>query len=220
MAVPLSMVVYNAPYGMDMTQTRIAAKGLMEFDSGQSYSTGGLLPNWDSSTGTLGMLQDQSGQDVLLATYTQPTISNITAVTVTGTTCLFATINPPNQGQFVTLGGFSNAKSVPFNGITAQVASNAAGQFFTATITTTATTVTDNGQAVTVIGPDDMEIESVSGSGYVYRYNKANATVQVFEVPASSGLNSAAQLTELAATTMPVSLSQDTVQFRASWVRQ
>jgi len=216
----LNQVVYNAPYGTDMTQTRISARGRITVDSSSSYVTGGLLPNFNANTGTLAILQDQSGQNVLLGTYTKPTSSLITGVTVSGTTCTFLTANPPTAGQYVTFGTFAVSALIPFNGITAKVASVTAGTSFVCTITTTATTATGAGQATLVIGPDEMFIETISGSGYTYKYNKANATVQVFQVPASSGLSSAAPLVELPASTVPSAVANDVVHFYATWAKE
>lgn len=49
---------YNAPYGLDHTQTRVYLHGSLVFTT-QTYTPGGILPNW-------GTIKDASGQIVLL----------------------------------------------------------------------------------------------------------------------------------------------------------
>jgi len=216
MATVLTETVYNEPYGKDLTSARSYLHGLLTFASG-SYIAGGLLPNL-SSAGILSTLQDQSGQNVLLATYTQPTTSLITGITVSGTTVTFLTKNPPVAGQYVTIAGFQNALSKPINGITAKVATVSAGTSLTATITTTATTVTDSGQAVLVIGPDTMWIQTISGSGYVYGYNKTTGTIQIFTVDAAV-VSTQYPLIELSAGALPAGVIADVVEFESEYVR-
>jgi hypothetical protein len=210
----LTQTVYNEPYGKDVTDHRSYLHGTMTFGAG-NYVTGGLLPNWTPTTGILGPLQDQSGQNVLLSTYTQPAIANITAVTVSGTTCTFNTKTPPTVGQYVTLGGFTVAALLPFNGITAQVTTSTAGTSFVCTITTTATTSANSGQAVTVIGPDTLWMQTINGSGFSYSYNKTNGLVQIFTGSAAQSPSA-----ELAAGALPAGVTGDTVEFEAEYVTQ
>jgi hypothetical protein len=216
MANVLVETVYNAPYGLDMTQTRSYVHGLLDFSSG-SYVAGGLIPNL-STAGVLSQLQDVSGQNVILANYTQPTILKITGITVSGTTVTLLTANPPTAGQYVTLSGFKNALSAPLNGITALVATVTASTSFTVTLTTTATTVTDAGQAAIYIGPDTMWIQSVSGSGYTYGYNKANGTIQIFTVDAAV-VATQYPLIELTAGALPAAVVSDVIEFEAEYAR-
>jgi hypothetical protein len=69
----------------------------------------------------------------------------------------------------------------------------------------------ETGNAVLVIGPDDMILTSQSGSGYIYQYNKSFATVQIFESGAltPSGTISAPTITTLvnASTANPVAVT-------------
>ena len=216
MATLLTQASFNPPYNLDTTQTRHILHGSLTFSSG-TYVVGGLLPNFNYATGLLSPMKDPSGQIVELATYTTPAIANVTGITVSGTTVTVLTTTPPAVNQFVTLGGFTNSASVPLNGITAQVTAISAGVSFTCTITTTATTVTDNGQAVTVIGPDTEWIQSTSGSAWVYLYNKVNATVQIFTSGGSTG--STGPMVELTAIALPASVLSDVVEFEAEWAR-
>jgi hypothetical protein len=217
MAIVLAKTAYNAPYGLDLTQNRYILHGLFAFASG-NYVSGGILPNYNYATYILNSLKDASGQSVLVGKYTQPSTSQITGITVSGTTRTVLTSNPPAAGQFVTLSGFTNALSVPLNGLTVQVATVSAGVSFTATLTTTATTVTDNGLAVLVIGPDTEWIQSISGSGYVYGYNKANATVQIFTVDAAV-VSTQYPLIELTAGALPAAVLSDVIEFEAEYAR-
>lgn len=216
MAVLLTQTEFSAPYGLDMTNTRSYIHGSLKFASG-TYVVGGLLPNYDYATGQLSQMLDASGQSAVVASYTQPSIANVTGITVSGTTVTVLTNTPPAVGQFVTLGGFTNAASVPLNGITAKVTAISAGVSFTATITTTATTITDNGQAVTVIGPDTEWIQSTAGSAWVYLYNKVNATVQIFTNGGTTG--STGPMVELTAIALPASVISDVIEFEAEYAR-
>jgi hypothetical protein len=126
---------------------------------------------------------------------------------------VFATKNTPKVGQYVTLSGFTASTLTPFNGITAQVTAVTANTSFTCVITTTATTTTGQGQFSVVIGPDTQWIESVSGSGYVYAYNKPTGLIQIF-----TGAAAQSPLTELAAGALPAGVLSDVVEFEAEYV--
>ncbi len=216
----LTATVNNAPYGLDLTSSRIALRGLLSFVADVDYVVGGLVPNLTLDAegtldGVLSPLVDASGQNVLFGAYTQPPAPiNITGITVSSTTVVFLTANPPAAGKWVTLGGFTNVKSAPLNGVTVKVVSTSAGVSFTGTVTTTATTVTDNGTATVYVGPDELLINSVAGSGYVYTYNLANGTVQIFEASGDAGA-----LVELTATTIPSPVVNDLITFLATYVR-
>jgi hypothetical protein len=210
----LTETVFGAPHGMDETQTRIWLRGKLVF-SGTSgtYATGGLLPNWASNT--LSPLQDSSGQNVLLAIYSQAPSAPIADVSVASNVVTIYTANTPTALQFVTFNGLTTLPAL--NGLTLQVQSVSAGVSFTVDFTTSNLSETaETGNAVTVIGPDDMEIESVSGSGFIYSYNKANATVQILVTGTASG----DALNELAAGTTPAGVVSDIIHFVASWAKQ
>jgi len=169
--------------------------------------------------GVLAQLQDASGQNVLIGQYTQPTVGVITAVTSvsSGTTTTIYTVNTPAAGQYVTFSGLTTATAL--NGQTLLVLTVNAGVSFTvASSVATQGETADTGQFAIVIGPDDMEIHSVAGSGYIYQYNKANATVQVFEVPAAASLSAVEPLQE-SGSSIPSGVYGDTVHFVATWVR-
>ena len=213
----LTQTAFNAPYGLDETQSRIWLRGKFVF-SGTSgtYAAGGLLPNL-SAANVLGPLQDASGQNVLLATLTQAPVAGITAVTSasSGATTTIFTASTPLANQFVTFAGLTTA--VALNGKTLQVVSVSAGvSFVVASSVPTQSKTADTGTAVTVIGPDDMEIHSVAGSGFIYQYNKSLATVQAFTTGTASG----DALNELAAGTTPAGVTGDTIHFVASWAKQ
>lgn len=223
----LTATAFNPPYGLDETQSRIFVRGKLVF-SGTSgtYATNGLLPNFTSSVasvaGTIAQLLNESGQAVLIPSYSDQQRSPIviTGATVSGANVTLATANPPAVGQFVTLSGFNVAALTPLNGVTAQVTTSTPATSFVVAITgTAATTSAHAGQAMIIYGPDDMEIHSVAGSGYIYQYNKKFATVQILEVPASSALTNAAPLAEHAATTTASAVVSDTIHFVASWVK-
>jgi hypothetical protein len=60
MAGTVTLTAYNAPYGLDATQSRQYLHGLVGFSTG-TYVTGGFLPSYSP-------IKDQSGQAVLLGT--------------------------------------------------------------------------------------------------------------------------------------------------------
>jgi hypothetical protein len=207
MATLLTQATYAAPYASEFTSSRRRYHGSLVFVAG-NYIAGGLLPNWDNATGIY-------AGPIFSGGFTQANLGSalITGVTVTGTTCVFATKNTPKVGQYVTLSGFTASTLTPFNGITAQVTAVTANTSFTCVITTTATTTTGQGQFSVVIGPDTQWIESVSGSGYVYAYNKPTGLIQIF-----TGAAAQSPLTELAAGALPAAVLSDVVEFEAEYV--
>jgi hypothetical protein len=66
-----------------------------------------------------------------------------------------------------------------------------------------------------VIGADTEWEESVSGSGFIYQYNKTTATVQIF-----TGAAAQAGLTELSAGALPTGVTGDTIEFESQYVAQ
>lgn len=210
----LTQTVYNPPYGTDFTAQRLYFHGSLSFGAG-SYITGGLMPNWNPTTGVMGTLQQANGENVLISGFTVSSPALITAVTVTGTTIVSSTKATPTLGQYVTFGGFTASTLVALNGITAQVTAVTAGVSFTTVITTTATTTTGQGCATTVIGPDTMWIQTVSGSGYQYSYNKLNGLIQIF-----TGAAAQSPLTELSAGALVAGITGDVIEFEAEYVRQ
>lgn len=215
----LAQIVFNPPYGIDETSTRMWLRGKFVFSGADgTYPALGLLPNWGNVlANVLAPLADVSGQNVLIPTYTQAPVAGITAVTSasSGATTTIFTANTPLADQFVTFGGLTTA--VALNGQTLQVVSVSAGvSFVVASAVPTQSKTADTGTAAIVIGPDDMEIHSVAGSGYIYQYNKSLATVQVFTTGTASG----DPLNELAADTTPDAVVADVIHFVASWAKQ
>jgi hypothetical protein len=212
MATLLTQTQFSAPYGEDITSSRIYSHGGMDFIAG-SYILGGLLPNWNNTSMILAPLQNASGSNVQIGKFTQPVPIIITDVTITGGTSVFACINPPAVGTYVTLSGFP-PPAAQLNGITARVAA-VTSTAFTCLITTTATSPgTTGGQAVVYQGPDTMWVESVAGSGFIYGYNKTTGLIQIF-----TGAAAQAGLTELAAGALPTGVVADVLEYEAQWVR-
>jgi hypothetical protein len=217
----LTQTVFNAPYGIDETNQRMWLRGKLTFAAGD-YLAGGLLPNLGVAVAhQLGPLQDTSGVNVTIPTYTLSPLGIITYVTSasSGATTTIYTINTPTAGQYVTLNGLTTA--VALNGKTLKVATVSAGVSFTCVSTVpTQSKTADTGIAATVIGPDDLEIHSVAPVGYIYQYNKALATIEVLQVPAAGSLTNAAPLVELGATALPSPVVADTIHYTASWAKQ
>lgn len=212
----LTQTVFSDPYGIDQTARRWSISGKFVFSASPgTYASGGLLPNLGLVTASvLAPLQDSTNQNVELATYTQPATAKITNISVTSDVVTVYTSTPPAVGQFVTFNGLTTLPAL--NGLTLQVQSVSAGVSFTVDFTTANLSETaETGQAVTVIGPDSMEIHSIAGSGYIYQYNKAKATVQIFVTGTASG----DPLNELAAGSTPAGVSGDVVHFVATWAR-
>ena len=128
MAISLTLTVYNAPYGIDQTNTRMWLRGKAVFTAG-NYAAGGqpyVAPPF----------LDASGQVVLI-----PTLNLL---------------------------------------------------------------------------PDELKLESVSGSGYIYVYNHSTAKVQVFEVGSGSP---PLPLAELPAAALPAGVVNDVIEFVATWAK-
>lgn len=178
MATPLALTVFNPPYGIDQTSTRMWLRGKALFSSG-SYIAGGLLP----TSGWNPLAQD-NGENVLISTYTQPAILAPTTSSLTTNVATLIVGNALVVGQYVTFNSLSN---LPFlNGLTLIVTSRSATQFTVAFTHANVASAAETGNAVLVIGPDDMILTSQTGSGYIYQYNKSFATIQIFESAAST----------------------------------
>jgi hypothetical protein len=203
----LTQTNYNAPYHVDFTSSRRRYHGTLAFAAG-NYVTGGLLPNWNPTTGVY-------AGSIFPGGYTQANQASalITGVTVTGTTCVFSAKATPTVGQYVTFSGFTAAGLVAFNGITAQVTAVTANTSFTCVITTTAVTTAGNGFYVFVVGPDTQWIQSIAGSGYQYAYNKATGLIQIF-----TGGAAQSPLTELSAGALPAAVVNDIIEYEAEYV--
>jgi hypothetical protein len=210
----LTRTINNAPYGLDLTQSRIIEHGSYSFGAG-NYTTGGLLPNWNPTTETLSPTQDVSGQNVLVGHYTQATIGIITAVTSasSGATTTIYTAVAPAAGTWVTFSGLTTATAL--NGLTLQVATSTTGSFTVASAVPTQSKTADTGQFVVALAPDDEWIESVAGSGFIYQRNKTTAAIQIFTTGTASG----DALNELAAGALPAGVTGDTISFESEWVR-
>lgn len=211
MAFNPTLAVFNAPYGIDQTSTRMWLRGKLTFTAA-TYITGGMLPNWNS-------LLDSSGQSVTIPIYTQPPVFLITNSALTSNVITFNAVNTLVVGQYVTLYGLVNMAIA--NGFTLRVASRSSTQFtvaFThANVTTAAETA--GATAVQYIGPDDCEIHSVSGSGYLYYYNKSFGTVQVFQ-NADQTVPGAGPNTEFPASSLAAGITGDVIHVVATWAKQ
>jgi len=214
----LTKTLDNAPYGLDITQSRIYERGTLVFSgAGGTYATGGLLPNWNPATNQLATMQDASGQNVLIGRYSQSPQYLVNAYSVTSNVVTVYAAGVSSSTlvalQWVTFSGLGVATFL--NGLTLQVVAVSTGSFTVAFTTANVTKTNDSGLVLEVIGPDDMRIESVGTTGWTYRYNKTNATVQVYGTGTSSGL----ALNEIGATTTPATVLSDTIRFEASWGR-
>lgn len=214
MAVLLTQTTYNAPLGYDFSSARRRYHGALKFVAG-NYTLGGLLPNWDSATFVLGPLANAAGANVLTAGYTVPAVYSPRLSALTTNVVTFTVNNTLVAGQYVTFNGLTN---LPFlNGLTLKVATVSSTTFTVAFTHANVASASEAGNAVVVIGPDTQWIQSTSGSGYVYQYNKANATIQIFIATPVSGTG---QMTELAAGTLPAGVIADIIEFEAEYVSQ
>jgi hypothetical protein len=216
MASVLTMTAFNEPYGLDQTAKRWEVFGKMTFVAG-NYITGGLLPNWgEQVANVLGPLQYTDGENLLLARYTQPSSFKITNSALTSNVVTITAANSLTALQWVTFQGMTN---LPFlNGLTLQVIATglSATQFEVNFTHANVASAAEAGSAVLVIGPDTMiQLQSLSGSGYEYRYNKANASIQIFTTGTASGDAE----NELAAGALPAAVIADIVHFVASYVK-
>lgn len=68
--------------------------------------------------------------------------------------------------------------------------------------------------------PHAVQLWSTTGSGYIYTYIKSTGNIQIFEVPPSGSLTTAAPLQELGSNSESLSaVSTDIIQF-AVWFRR
>ena len=212
----VTKTLYNAPYGLDLTATRTYEHGLLSFAAG-NYVAGGLLPNWNVATSVFGPFQDASAQNVVVGHYTQPASFTITNIALTSNVVTVTAKHSLVAGQWVTFSGLTTA---PFlNGLTLQVASVSTTVSFTVAFThANVGSAAETGNAVQIIGPDTLWLQSISGSGWIYGYNKANGTIQIFTVDAAV-VSTQYALIELAAGALPSTVVSDIVEFEAEWVR-
>lgn len=214
MAVLLTRSVYSAPYGYEFSSSRRRFHGSLTFAAG-SYTTGGLLPNWDSATFVLNPTQTQSNVNVFAAGLTFPAVYSPTLSALTSNVVTLTVGNTLIAGQYVTFNGLTN---LPFlNGLTLKVATRSATQFTVAFTHANVASGAETGNAVLVIGADTEWEESVSGSGYVYQYNKTTATVQIFIATPATTTN---QLSELPAGALPAGVIADIIEFESQYVAQ
>lgn len=212
MAILLAQTVYNAPYGYDFSSSRRRFHGSLAFSAG-TYTPGGLLPNWDSATFVLSTMATTAGQNVLAAGYTVPTVLSPSLSALTTNIATFTIGNTLVAGQYVTFNGLTNLSFL--NGLTLKVATRSATQFTVAFTHANVASAAETGIAVLVIGPDTEWIQSISGSGFVYQYNKTFATVQIFATGAASG----SPLSELTAVALTPNVA-DVIEFESEYVSQ
>src|ERR1017187_7635001 len=82
----LTASVFNAPYGIDQTGTRMYLRGKLVFSASPgTYPTGGLLPTVSGVANSNGWAVpvDGGGGSVTVPTYTQPASFNITLSALT-----------------------------------------------------------------------------------------------------------------------------------------
>lgn len=212
MAVILTKSVYNAPYGYDFSSARRRFHGALTFAAG-SYVAGGLLPNWDSATFVLNPPKTAAGANVLTAGYTTPVVLSPTLSALTTNVVTFTAPNTLVANQYVTFNGLTN---LPFlNGLTLKVATRSATQFTVAFTHANVASAAEAGNAVLVIGPDTEWVQSTSGSGFVYQYNKTFATIQIF----TTGTATQLPLVELAAGALTGQVG-DVIEFEDEYVSQ
>lgn len=209
MATPLALTVFNPPYGIDQTSTRMWLRGKGAFSAG-SYVAGGFLP----SSGWA--LADTSGQNVTIPTYTQPPVAVITNSALTSNVVTITAANSLVAGQYVTFSGLTNIPAL--NGQTLKVISSglSATAFEVDFTHANVASAAETGDAVTVIGPDDLIITSQTGSGVIYQYNKAFATIQIFV----QGAAAQDALAELTAGALASPVLADILNFCATWAKQ
>lgn len=211
MATPLALTVFNPPYGIDQTSTRMWLRGKGAFSAG-SYVAGGLLP-----TSGWNPLAQTNGENVLIPAYTQPAVLSPTLSSLTSNVATFTVGNTLVAGQYVS---FNSLTNLPFlNGLTLIVASRSATQFTVAFTHANVASAAETGNAVVVIGPDDLLIGSQTGSGYLYAYNKVFGTVQIFQ-SADQTVPGAVPLVELGAGALPAGVVADVLNFVATWAKQ
>jgi hypothetical protein len=139
-----------------------------------------------------------------------PRLSALTSNVVT-----FTVNNTLIAGQYVT---FNSLTNLPFlNGLTLKVATVSATTFTVAFTHANVASAAEAGNAVLVIGADTEWEESVSGSGYIYQYNKTTATVQIFIATPATTTN---QLSELPAGALPAGVIADIIEFESQFVAQ
>lgn len=86
------------------------------------------------------------------------------------------------------------------------------------------TAIKDQSGAVVLIdsvntAPDTMWIQSISGSGFVYGYNKATGKIQIFVLPSAAPGAVNTGLVEYSAVALSAAILADVVEFEAEWVR-
>lgn len=69
------------------------------------------------------------------------------------------------------------------------------------------------------INPDTVWIQSISGSGWVYSYNKATGKIQIFTTQTTPSAT-APPFSELVAGALPATVLSDIVEMELEWVRQ
>lgn len=65
------------------------------------------------------------------------------------------------------------------------------------------------------INPDTVWLQSISGSGFSYAYNKATGKIQIF----TTGTATQSPAAELANGAVPAGVIADIIEFEAQWVR-
>lgn len=84
-----------------------------------------------------------------------------------------------------------------------------------------ATILDQSGQKVQLatynVNPDDLWLQSISGSGWTYAYNKATGKIQIFTGAAPS--TTTPGVVEMTAIALPATVLADIVTFEAQWVR-
>jgi hypothetical protein len=209
MPIAATLSVFNPPYGLDLTNQRTWLRGKLIWTAG-TYVAGGQLP-----VGAYAPWKDVAGDNVLVAAYSTPPVASITNSVLTSNVVTITATNALVAGQYVTFSGLTNIPSL--NGLTLIVSGTglSTSAFEVALTHANVLSAVETGNAVVVIGPDDMTLTSQSGSGYIYQYNKANATIQILTTGTASGDG----LNELAAGALPSGVTGDVINWVATYCK-
>jgi hypothetical protein len=200
MANSVVVSTFSGAGGLDNNESRQVLNGNVAFSG--VYTQGGLLPNWNSLT-------DLAGNSVLVSKTSTIAPIVVSKVGVVANVAYFLTGNSagPAVGQSVTLSSLTANAVVLNNQTLAVIGANVSAGVFSVAFTTGAFANNANisGVASIVAGPDEFSAVSLIGSGNSYVYNKANATIQIFngnvELATGAGLGT------------------DVIQFQSSYVR-
>lgn len=205
----VTVQAFNAPLGLDGTDKRRVVEGVVTFSGNYTGNGIGDLPVWNPLTTVAGenLLLDAITVGPTLSLTTFDVTSNVANIGVLSTTFL-ATNVELLVNQSLTFSSVTGNASV-LNGKVLSAAS-VGPTWFTANIVTPNTSGSNatTGFGALVIGPDDLSVYSVAGSGHTYYYNKSLATIQAFNGNV-----------EVAAGNIATTLAEDTINFTAKYLK-